>query len=66
MLNFHPNRTLKVENLIDPFVPYEHQSKAWEALNRHFLRDNRKAGMVVVPTGGGKTAIGCRSSHNGF
>lgn len=40
-----------------PFEPYDHQRAAWAALDRHYLENGRETGIVVVPTGGGKTAI---------
>jgi ATP-dependent helicase YprA (DUF1998 family) len=39
------------------FEPYRHQTAAWNELDKHFVRKGAKAGIVVVPTGGGKTAI---------
>lgn len=41
------------------FRPYPHQQSAWNALDRHFENGNQ-AGIVVVPTGGGKTRIASR------
>ncbi len=42
--------------------PYVHQTAAWDHLDRHFDLDGKHgggkpAGMLVVPTGGGKTYI---------
>lgn len=42
----------------DVFRPYPHQTAAWDAMTRHY-RSHRE-GMLVVPTGGGKTAIAAR------
>lgn len=50
--------TFKIEPRQDGFKPYEHQSAAWDALDKHFA--SKHAGVLVVPTGGGKTAIAGR------
>jgi superfamily II DNA or RNA helicase len=60
MLKFEPDRELKAQQFGDSFAPYDHQLKAWDALTRAFIREKRRAGMVVVPTGGGKTALALR------
>ena len=39
------------------FIPYPHQTEAWNNMDKHYLDKNFKRGMVVVPTGGGKTTI---------
>jgi len=44
----------------DPFRPYEHQQAAWDAMDRHYTEGGKQAGVLVVPTGGGKTAIAAR------
>lgn len=38
-------------------TPYDHQRRAWDDMDRFFLRDRKQAGFIVVPTGGGKTFI---------
>lgn len=53
-----PDCTFKIESRQDGFKPYEHQAAAWDALDKHFA--DRHAGVLVVPTGGGKTAIAAR------
>src|ERR1700688_2870229 len=55
-----PNCALVVEPSNDHFRPYEHQKAAWNALDKHFLERGKLAGILVVPTGGGKTAIASR------
>ena len=44
----------------DLFRPYPHQQAAWNAMTAHFLDKKKQAGLVVVPTGGGKTVIASR------
>lgn len=39
------------------FVPYPHQTNAWNKMDTHFLNTSHDRGMVVVPTGGGKTTL---------
>jgi superfamily II DNA or RNA helicase len=55
-----PSCAVKVEPGNDHFRPYEHQRAAWNALDKHFLEKSKPAGILVVPTGGGKTAIASR------
>lgn len=44
-----------------PFAAYPHQANAWTALDKHFFRESeRRAGVVIVPTGGGKTQLAAR------
>lgn len=52
-----PSGAFKVEAIADGFRPYPHQQAAWDAMSRHFLDEGKKAGIVVVPTGGGKTKL---------
>lgn len=58
MLTWQSNQTIRLSSGADPFHPYPHQTAAWDAMTRHFARKNE--GMLVVPTGGGKTAIAAR------
>jgi len=39
------------------FIPYAHQNEAWNNMDKHYLDKDFNRGMVVVPTGGGKTTI---------
>lgn len=58
--SWKPNQTLKVSSVNDPFRPYEHQLASWNALHKHFIQEKKQTGILVVPTGGGKTAIATR------
>lgn len=42
------------------FYPHDHQDLIWEKMNDHFLQKNYHAGIIWVPTGGGKTVIGAK------
>jgi superfamily II DNA or RNA helicase len=55
-----PSCTVAVEPNDATFKPYDHQLAAWDAMTRHFIDEKKPAGMLVVPTGGGKTAIASR------
>jgi len=39
-----------------PFKPYKHQEKAIEKLNEFYKSNSSKKGLLVLPTGAGKTA----------
>lgn len=43
-----------------PFTAYPHQAGAWDAMDRHYLRGQKQSGVVIVPTGGGKTQLAAR------
>lgn len=60
LATWQPNRTVEVEPAEGTFKPYDHQLAAWDKLGRYFHEDKKKAGILVVPTGGGKTAIAAR------
>lgn len=49
----HP-RQLTGEGVV-PRVPYTHQLEAWNALDELSATDGRRAGLLVLPTGSGKT-----------
>jgi superfamily II DNA or RNA helicase len=36
---------------------YPHQKTTWDKMDRHYLDERRPAGLVVLPTGGGKTVV---------
>ena len=56
----YPQCAVKVESKPEHFQPYAHQQAAWDAMSRYFEVEKKKAGILVVPTGGGKTAIATR------
>lgn len=61
LAEWQPNRTVKVgAPPSPPFKPYDHQVAAWDKIERYFRGDKKLAGILVVPTGGGKTAIAAR------
>ena len=49
---------LKLTDALSPITPRDHQVAAWEAMSRHYLDQGKQAGVVVMPTGGGKTVVG--------
>lgn len=53
-----PEVQLKLTDALSPITLRDHQVAACEALSRHFLDRGKQAGVVVMPTGGGKTAVG--------
>jgi len=62
LVEWQSNQTVKVETPEGPppFKPYDHQIAAWDALGKYFHDEKKQAGILVVPTGGGKTAIAAR------
>jgi ATP-dependent helicase IRC3 len=60
LADWQPNRTVKVETPGPSFTPYDHQLAAWDKLAKYFHDEKKTAGILVVPTGGGKTAIAAR------
>lgn len=51
------NLHLQLRDDRSPITPREHQLAAWDRMTAHFLDAKRRAGLIVVPTGGGKTVI---------
>ncbi len=45
----------KNKDKVNPKTPREHQTKAHKEMNKFFLQDGKNAGILVLPTGGGKT-----------
>ncbi len=56
-LAWAPNLSLKLHDAAPALTPREHQLAAWDRLTSHFVDGDKQAGMVVVPTGGGKTVL---------
>ncbi len=53
-----PDVQLRLTDALSPITLRDHQVAACEALSRHFVDRGKQAGVVVMPTGGGKTAVG--------
>jgi superfamily II DNA or RNA helicase len=53
--------TIGVDSPDESTKHWDHQIAAWNEMDRHFSPGDRsaRAGIVVVPTGGGKTRIAC-------
>ena len=60
LTEFQPRQFFKTSGGTDDFKPYDHQTASWDALEKHFDDNKKKSGILVVPTGGGKTAIATR------
>jgi superfamily II DNA or RNA helicase len=45
----------KNKNNVNPKAPREHQTNALKKMSEFFLQNKKKAGILVLPTGGGKT-----------
>lgn len=56
MSTFGPDTVVATQPQLSPFRPYGHQSASWDALSRDF-RGEARAGLLVLPTGGGKTFV---------
>ena len=54
---WNPNVHLKLRDALTGVTPRDHQVAAWDRLTANFLHEKRAAGLVVVPTGGGKTLL---------
>jgi superfamily II DNA or RNA helicase len=44
----------------DRFEPYPHQVESAQKMTKHFLDKQKRAGLLVLPTGGGKTSVTAR------
>lgn len=56
----YPECDVLVQPKPDTLRPFNHQQSAWDALDRHYDEPSQHAGLLVVPTGGGKTLIAVR------
>lgn len=52
-----PHLPLRLRDAAPPITPRDHQIAAWDRLSAYFQTEGRQAGLVVVPTGGGKTVL---------
>ncbi len=52
-----PDVQLKLADEKCSITPRDHQLAAWDRLSAHFIAARKQGGMVVVPTGGGKTVL---------
>lgn len=53
----NPNEHLVLKDAAAPLTPYDHQRATWDGMTRHYVDEQRAAGLVVLPTGGGKTVV---------
>lgn len=54
---FNPNEHLVLKDAAPPLEPYDHQRATWDNMSRHYVESSKAAGLVVLPTGGGKTIV---------
>ncbi len=54
---WQPHLSLKLSDAPAGITPREHQIAAWDRMSGHYLHEGKQAGVVVVPTGGGKTVL---------
>ena len=57
VFTFNPSEHLELREAAAPIVPYDHQRATWDALTKHYVDAGKCAGLVVLPTGGGKTVV---------
>lgn len=56
-LSFDLNEHLELQDAPPALDPYPHQRTTWDKMDRHYADQLRPAGLVVLPTGGGKTVV---------
>ncbi len=54
---FCSNIHLELRDAPNPVEPYPHQLTTWDKMSRVYGDEGRVAGLVVLPTGGGKTVV---------
>jgi len=54
---FTANDHLDLHDAPAPIRPCPHQLATWDKMTRHFTDEGKRAGLVVLPTGGGKTVV---------
>ena len=55
--NWDPDIRLKLTERLPSVSPRDHQLAAWDRMTAHYLNEGKNAGLIVVPTGGGKTVL---------
>jgi superfamily II DNA or RNA helicase len=48
---------LKLRDAPPPLKPRDHQIAAWDRMTAYYVNERRQSGIVVLPTGGGKTVL---------
>ena len=54
---FTPDEHLELQDAASPVEPYPHQLTTWDKMTRLYGDERKLAGLVVLPTGGGKTVV---------
>lgn len=55
--NFVPDVRLNLTDALTPIALRDDQRAACQAMSKHYVDLGRQAGMVIMPTGGGKTVV---------
>lgn len=56
-LSFNADEHLELQDALPTLDAHPHQSTTWDKMDRHYLEQAKPAGLVVLPTGGGKTVV---------
>ena len=56
-MTWEPDLSLKLRGALSPVTLRDHQVAAHDRMTAHFLNEKKQAGLIVVPTGGGKTLL---------
>ncbi|RYG18822.1 hypothetical protein EON82_22170, partial [bacterium] len=51
------DQRLELQDWSSTLKPYDHQTTTWDRMSAQFLESDKAAGLVVLPTGGGKTVV---------
>ena len=51
------DQRLKLKESSSTLSPYVHQTTTWDRMSTQYLEADKAAGLVVLPTGGGKTVV---------
>lgn len=56
-LSFDHDEHLELQDAPPALDAHSHQKTTWDKMDRHYADQGRGAGLVVLPTGGGKTVV---------
>lgn len=48
---------LELQNAPPALDAYPHQRTTWDKMDRHYVDLQKRAGLAVLPTGGGRTVV---------
>lgn len=55
--SFRSDEHLELQDAPPALDAHPHQKTAWDKMDRHYLDEGKRSGLVVLPTGGGKTVV---------